>query len=128
MSDERLDAIVIGAGPAGLSCAIGLERGGYRYVVLDKGGVVETIYRMPTDMVFFTTPELLEIGGMPMVCSGPKPTRAEGIRSSIPSSNPLPALRIETSASFRPESTGASMSQSGVSMVRVVIGRDRVTS
>jgi bacillithiol disulfide reductase len=79
MKEELLDAIVIGAGPAGLSCAVGLERGGYRYAVLDKGGVVETIYRMPTHMVFFTTPELLEIGGIPMVCSGPKPTRAEAL-------------------------------------------------
>jgi thioredoxin reductase (NADPH) len=79
MGGELLDAVVIGAGPAGLSCAVGLERHGYDYAVLDKGSVVDAIYRMPTHMVFFTTPELLEIGGIPMVCVGPKPTRAEAL-------------------------------------------------
>lgn len=77
--EEELDVLIVGAGPAGLSCAVGLERAGYRYRVLDKGGVVDTIQRMPTQMVFFTTPELLEIGGLPMVSVGGKPTRAEAL-------------------------------------------------
>lgn len=79
LPEEQLDVLIVGAGPAGLSCAVGLERAGYRYRVLDKGGVVDTIQRMPTQMVFFTTPELLEIGGMPMVSVGSKPTRAEAL-------------------------------------------------
>jgi thioredoxin reductase (NADPH) len=76
---EDLDVLIVGAGPAGLSCAVGLERAGCRYLVLDKGGVVDTIRRMPTQMTFFTTPELIEIGGMPMVSVGGKPTRSEAL-------------------------------------------------
>jgi thioredoxin reductase (NADPH) len=79
LPEEDLDVLIVGAGPSGLACAVGLERAGFRYRVLDKGGVVDTIQRMPTQMVFFTTPELLEIGGMPMVSVGGKPTRAEAL-------------------------------------------------
>jgi thioredoxin reductase (NADPH) len=71
------DLLIIGAGPAGLSCAIHAKRAKLKYVVLDKGTVVDSIYRFPTEMVFFSTPELLEIGGMPFVTSGFRPTRVE---------------------------------------------------
>ena len=79
LPEESLDVLIVGAGPAGLACAVGLERAGHRYRVLEQGGVVDTIRRMPTQMVFFTTPELLEIGGLPMVSVGGKPTRAEAL-------------------------------------------------
>jgi thioredoxin reductase (NADPH) len=74
-----LDLLIVGAGPAGLSCAIHAKRAKLKYTVLDKGTVVNSIYRFPTEMVFFSTPELLEIGDMPFVTSGFRPTRVEAL-------------------------------------------------
>ncbi|MFO7694659.1 MAG: YpdA family putative bacillithiol disulfide reductase [Vicinamibacterales bacterium] len=80
MSDCALDVLIVGAGPAGLAAAIAAKREGLRYLVLDKGGLVDGIYRFPRNMVFFTTPELLEIGGLPFVTPFEKPTRMEALR------------------------------------------------
>lgn len=74
------DVIVIGAGPTGLACAIELERKGIDYCVLDKGCLVNSLARFPTNMVYFTTPELLEIGEIPLVCMFEKPTRVEALK------------------------------------------------
>ncbi len=75
-----LDAVVIGAGPTGLACALHARALGLDCVVIDRGCVVNSIFRFPTHMVFFTTPELLEIGDLPMVCAGEKPTRLEALK------------------------------------------------
>jgi thioredoxin reductase (NADPH) len=79
MSDDY-DVLIVGAGPAGLATAIAAKREGLSYLVLDKGGLVEGIYRFPRNMVFFTTPELLEIGGLPFITPFEKPTRMEALR------------------------------------------------
>jgi thioredoxin reductase (NADPH) len=77
---NELDAVVVGAGPTGLACGIELQRHGMRAVLLDKGCVVNSIYHYPTNMTFFTTPELLEIGNLPMTSIGEKPTRGEALK------------------------------------------------
>ncbi|MFB3829880.1 MAG: YpdA family putative bacillithiol disulfide reductase [Bryobacteraceae bacterium] len=74
------DVVVVGAGPSGLACGIELQRQGLRAVLLERGCVVNSIYNYPTYMTFFTTPELLEIGGLPMTSMGEKPTRAEALK------------------------------------------------
>jgi thioredoxin reductase (NADPH) len=74
------DLLCIGAGPTGLATAIEARRRGLRSLVVDKGCLCNSIYHYPTNMVFFTTPELLEIGGLPMVCAGEKPTRTEALK------------------------------------------------
>ncbi len=74
------DLVIIGAGPAGLAAAIAARARGLDYVVLEKGVLVNSIYQFPTQMVFFTTPELLEIGGLPLVSPYEKPTRLEALR------------------------------------------------
>ena len=56
------------------------KRAGLRALVIDKGCLCNSIYHYPVNMVFFTTPELLEIGNLPMVCGGEKPTRAEALK------------------------------------------------
>src|SRR3954467_11683631 len=79
MNMSARDVIIIGAGPSGLSAAIARKKRGRGYQVLGEGVVVNSIYRFPPQMVFFTTPELLEIGGLPFVSPFEKPTRAEAL-------------------------------------------------
>jgi len=74
------DIVCIGAGPTGLACAMEAKRAGMRALVIDKGCLCNSIYNYPVNMVFFTTPELLEIGDLPMVCGGEKPTRTEALK------------------------------------------------
>jgi thioredoxin reductase (NADPH) len=74
------DVLIVGAGPSGLAAAIALKQLGIDYLVLEKGTLVESIRRFPTNMVFFTTPELMEIGGLPLTTPFDKPTRAEALR------------------------------------------------
>jgi thioredoxin reductase (NADPH) len=77
---ETYDVICIGAGPTGLACAIEARRTGMRPLVIDKGCLCNSIYHYPVNMVFFTTPELLEIGDLPLVCAAEKPTRVEALK------------------------------------------------
>lgn len=74
------DVLVIGAGPAGLATAIAAARNGLDYQVIEKGALVNSLLHYPTEMVFFTTPELMEIGGLPFVSPYDKPTRLEALR------------------------------------------------
>jgi thioredoxin reductase (NADPH) len=74
------DLVIVGAGPAGLASAIAARQAGLEYVVIEKGALVNSLYNFPTNMVFFTTPELLEIGGLPFVTPYEKPTRLEALR------------------------------------------------
>jgi bacillithiol disulfide reductase len=74
------DIICIGAGPTGLATAIEAKRAGMRPLVIDKGCLCNSIFRYPVNMVFFTTPELLEIGDLPLVTAAEKPTRVEALK------------------------------------------------
>jgi thioredoxin reductase (NADPH) len=71
---------IVGAGPTGLACGIELTRRGIANILFDKGCVVNSLYHYPTNMVFFTTPELLEIGDIPMTALNEKPVRAEALK------------------------------------------------
>jgi thioredoxin reductase (NADPH) len=77
---QMRDVIIVGAGPAGLATAIAARRAGLSAVVLEKGSLVNSIEHFPVHMVFFTTPELLEIGDLPFVTPYEKPTRFEALR------------------------------------------------
>src|SRR3989304_9911083 len=74
------DLLCVGAGPTGLACAIEAKRAGLRTLVVDKGCLCNSLYHYPVNMVFFTTPELLEIGDLPLVCAAEKPTRVEALK------------------------------------------------
>jgi thioredoxin reductase (NADPH) len=77
---NAFDVIVVGAGPTGLACGIELEKRGINTVLIEKGCVVNSLYNYPTNMVFFTTPELLEIGDIPMTSLNEKPNRHEALK------------------------------------------------
>jgi thioredoxin reductase (NADPH) len=77
---ESTDVVIVGAGPTGLACGIELKRRGIAAILIDKGCVVNSLYHYPTNMVFFTTPELLEIGDIPMTSLNEKPVRAEALK------------------------------------------------
>jgi bacillithiol disulfide reductase len=77
---ETVDALVVGAGPTGLACGIELEKRGVKTVLVEKGCVVNSLYHYPTNMTFFTTPELLEIGNIPMTSLNDKPNRIEALK------------------------------------------------
>ncbi|MEL6443271.1 MAG: YpdA family putative bacillithiol disulfide reductase [Bacteroidota bacterium] len=74
-----LDVLIIGAGPIGLACGIEAKRRGLTARIVEKGGLVNSIIGYPTNLEFFSTPELLEIGGHPLATSNYKPHREETI-------------------------------------------------
>ncbi|MBM3773926.1 MAG: YpdA family putative bacillithiol disulfide reductase [Acidobacteria bacterium] len=80
IQEGGFDALVVGAGPTGLACGIELSQRGLKTVLVEKGCVVNSLYHYPTNMVFFTTPELLEIGNIPMTSLNEKPVRAEALK------------------------------------------------
>lgn len=73
------DVVIVGAGPVGLACAIRARREGLRAVIVEKGTVVQSLVGYPVKMEFFSTPELIEIGGHPFPVHGNKPLREEAI-------------------------------------------------
>ncbi|MFQ5639881.1 MAG: YpdA family putative bacillithiol disulfide reductase [bacterium] len=74
---EKYDAVIIGAGPSGLACAIEFQKHGLSYLVIEKGCLAHSIFRFPTDLTFFSTPDLLEIGDVPFIIPAEKPKRID---------------------------------------------------
>ena len=74
------DVLIVGAGPSGLAAAIAAKQQGLDYAIVEKGVLVNSVFRFPVHMMFFTTPELLEIGGLPLVSPNEKPTRIEALK------------------------------------------------
>ncbi|MCL6522245.1 MAG: YpdA family putative bacillithiol disulfide reductase [Firmicutes bacterium] len=74
-----LDLLVIGAGPCGLAVAVEARRAGLSLLVVEKGTLTDALVRFPRQMTFFSTAELLEIGGYPFVSARPRPTRQEAL-------------------------------------------------
>jgi bacillithiol disulfide reductase len=79
-SDPVFDVLVVGAGPTGLACAIEAQKAGFCVVLVDKGCICNSLFHYPSHMTFFTTPELLEIGGIPFPSPNPKPSRNEALQ------------------------------------------------
>ena len=77
---EKLDLIIIGAGAAGLACGIEAKRRGLAFHIIDRGSVVNSIYRFPVNMEFFTSADLLEIGDLPLISPTLKPRRPEVLK------------------------------------------------
>lgn len=77
---ELYDVIIIGAGPCGLACGIEAKQQGLDYLIVDKGNITESIRRYPVNMLFFSTSENIEIGNVPFVSMGTRPTRSEALK------------------------------------------------
>jgi thioredoxin reductase (NADPH) len=78
-TSNTFDVLVIGAGPTGLACAIDAQNAGFRVALVDKGCLCNSLFHYPSNMTFFTTPELLEIGNIPFSSPNPKPNRTEAL-------------------------------------------------
>ena len=76
---KEFDVIIIGAGPIGLTCGIESVKKNYTHLILEKGCLVNSIFHYPTNMTFFSTSERLEVGEVPFVSHGDKPTRRESL-------------------------------------------------
>ncbi|MEO6547414.1 MAG: YpdA family putative bacillithiol disulfide reductase [Ferruginibacter sp.] len=76
---EELDLVIIGGGPIGLACALEAKNKNLKYIILEKGCIVNSLYNYPVNMTFFSTSERLEIGGVPFVSNNVKPTRSESL-------------------------------------------------
>jgi thioredoxin reductase (NADPH) len=105
---NTLDALIVGAGPTGLAAALEAKELGLDYVVLDRGCVTHSIFRFPTHMVFFTTPELLEIGNLPMVSEREKPTRLEALKyyRRVVQTSGIQVQQYETVETIAPDGAG----------------------
>src|SRR6056297_1646425 len=71
--------VIIGAGPIGLATAIALKQRDIPSLIIDRGCLVNSIYNYPVNMTFFSTSDRLEIGDIPFISHGPKPTRKEAL-------------------------------------------------
>lgn len=76
---QEYDLVIIGAGPIGLACGIEAKKSGLNYIIVDKGCLVNSIFHYPSNMMFFSTSERLEIGQVPFISHSPKPNRAEAL-------------------------------------------------
>ena len=76
---KKYKIIIIGAGPIGLACGIEAEKKNVDYVILEKGCLINSLFHYPTNMVYFSTSDRLEIGDVPFVSHGDKPTRRESL-------------------------------------------------
>lgn len=79
MTESIYDLIIVGGGPIGLACAIEAEKKNLKYLIIEKGAIVNSIFNYPLYMTFFSTAERLEIGEIPFNCLAPKPGRQEAL-------------------------------------------------
>ena len=76
---EIFDIIIIGGGPIGLNCALEAEKHQLKYLVIEKGTIVNSLYHYPLYMRFFSTAEKLEIAEIPFITTSPKPGRQDAL-------------------------------------------------
>ncbi len=75
-----LDVLIVGGGPAGLSCAIAAHNKKLTYQIIEKGNIVDAIIKFPVNMTFFSTADQLELADIPFTAAGFRPTRQEAVR------------------------------------------------
>jgi len=99
------DLLIIGGGPIGLACGLAAQKAGLNYLILEKGTLVNSLYRYPVNMTFFSTSDRLEIGHVPFVSNNVKPTRNEALEyyRRVAESNQLKLHLFEKVTAIVPE-------------------------
>jgi thioredoxin reductase (NADPH) len=97
--------IIVGGGPIGIACALEAKKAGLDYLILERGCLVNSLYRYPANMTFFSTSERIEIGGIPFVSNNVKPVRSEALEyyRRVAVSNQLNIHLQEAVLQIRPE-------------------------
>lgn len=80
MTDDKYDLAIIGAGPCGLSAGVAATQAGLSRAIFDKGCLTRSITLYPTNATFFSTADRLEVGGIPFITPGDKPTRMDALK------------------------------------------------
>jgi thioredoxin reductase (NADPH) len=79
MTERHLDIAVVGGGPCGIAVGAAARRAGLDVALFDRGPLCSTIVDYPPYVSFFSTPEKLEIEGLPFVTRERNPTRREAL-------------------------------------------------
>lgn len=79
MNDHTPHVVIVGGGPIGLACGLEAQDRGIPHTIIEAGCIAHSIYQYPLNMKFFSTPELLEIGGIPFITPNDKPTRGDAL-------------------------------------------------
>jgi thioredoxin reductase (NADPH) len=100
--------IIVGGGPIGIACALEAQKAGLNYLILERGCLVNSLYRYPANMTFFSTSERIEIGGVPFVSNSVKPNRGEALEyyRRVAVSNALNIRLQEGVTGIRPVNEG----------------------
>ena len=73
------DVLIIGGGPIGIACGLQAQKKGLKYLIIEKGCLVNSLYHYPVNMTFFSTSDKLELEGIPFISNNPKPRKAEAL-------------------------------------------------
>ncbi|AWO00523.1 YpdA family putative bacillithiol disulfide reductase [Chitinophaga alhagiae] len=105
---KQVELLIVGGGPIGMACALAAQKAGINYLVVEKGCLVNSLYRYPINMTFFSTSERLEIGGVPFVSNNAKPTRPEALEyyRRVASSQNIRINLFEKVENIRPDDNG----------------------
>ncbi len=76
---EVLDVLIIGGGPIGIACGLEAKKRGFKYLILEKGPIVNSLFNYPVNMQFFSSSERLEIDNIPFISKEAKPKRNEAL-------------------------------------------------
>lgn len=103
--NKHVELLIIGGGPIGLACALAAQKEGIDYTIIERGCLVNSLYRYPLNMTFFSTSERLEIGGIPFVSNNAKPTRPEALEyyRRVATSRNVNIHLFETVEAVKPE-------------------------
>jgi thioredoxin reductase (NADPH) len=112
---ETLDLLVVGAGPTGIGLGAEARRAGLSTLLVDRGPLVASLVDYPTEMLFFTTRERLEIAGVPFAIPDDKPNRRQAIAyyQAVATKYELPLALHENVEAVRPSAGGFIVSSRG---------------
>ena len=75
---ELTDVLIVGAGPAGLQAACTAQEIGLSHRIVDRRGLAHSFVDYPQTIRFFSPPDEMTVGGVPLpMRGGEKPTRED---------------------------------------------------